>query len=137
MLQNMPWKNRENWIKATRYAWLADAAAENGQTLSGYMKEYDNLLFLKIMDSGHMVPMDVPDVALEMMQRFMYNMSFSQSKQQLDGKENTDQDCPDCNTCEKCAACDDSSNGDDLDDDNLDYDDDFNINTEFSDDDDK
>jgi len=105
MLQKLPWKNREKWIKAKRYAWLAKSAANNGQKLSGYMKEYENLLFLKVMDSGHMMPMDVPDVALEMMRILIYNDSFEQSEQKLQRMESSDQGCAACPTCDVCPTC--------------------------------
>mmetsp|Transcript_8066 Transcript_8066/g.8841 ORF Transcript_8066/g.8841 Transcript_8066/m.8841 type:complete len:186 (+) Transcript_8066:3-560(+) len=52
-----------------------------------------------------MVPMDVPDVALEMMQNFVYSTSFSQSEQKLKSMESTDLDCPACPTCKACPTC--------------------------------
>ena len=62
LLERLPWKHRDDWTKATRSAWKSKA--QQGDNISGYIKEYNNLLFLKVMESGHMVPMDVPDVAL-------------------------------------------------------------------------
>jgi len=84
LLQNLPWAQREDWITSKRYAWDAlPSMAHLGP--SGYMKEFDNLLFLKVMASGHMVPMDVPDVALEMMRTFMFSGSFDTSYQNMHG----------------------------------------------------
>jgi hypothetical protein len=47
------------------------------------MKQHKNLLFLKILNAGHMVPMDQPQISLRMISTFIYNESFDDSKQQL------------------------------------------------------
>jgi carboxypeptidase D len=53
-LDNLPWKSAQEWVTAQRYSWTANGAnPEDGP--SGYAKEYDNLTFLKILNSGHMV----------------------------------------------------------------------------------
>jgi hypothetical protein len=63
------------------------------------MKEYQNLKFLKVMDAGHMVPMDVPNVALDMMKLFVTNGSFESNKQDLEKSGEDDGTCPVCPTC--------------------------------------
>lgn len=67
-LENLPWKHRLQYIQAQRYGWKSNATDK----LGGYSKEYNNLTFLKVLDAGHMVPMDVPEVALDMMATFLY-----------------------------------------------------------------
>ena len=52
-LEHLQWKFREEYITATRYGWKAASIDK----LGGYIKEYDNLSFLKVLNSGHMVPM--------------------------------------------------------------------------------
>jgi len=37
-----------------------------------HMKEYENLLSLKILDCGHMVPIDLPATSLDMMRTFLF-----------------------------------------------------------------
>ena len=114
LLQNLEWEGQKQWVKADRYAWDAFPDKINVGP-SGYMKEFANLLFLKVMASGHMVPMDVPDVSLEMMRAFMYSGSFDSSYQNLKaviptpGECNCDGakcECPDCadTTCD-CPTC--------------------------------
>ena len=95
-LQKLPWEYASDWTMAERYAWFA-ANGEPGK-VSGYMKEHKNLRFLKIMDAGHMVPMDVPHVAAEMMKLFVSGGSFDTSLQALDKAEEQD-NCPVCPTC--------------------------------------
>jgi len=96
-LENLPWKKRDEWIKTPRYAWKA--RSEDETKISGYMKEYDNLMFLKVLDAGHMVPMDVPNVALDMIRLFVQGGSFQNSKQALERRASRDAKCPACSSC--------------------------------------
>jgi len=86
VLMNLEWGSKEEWVTAERYAWNVVAKhGGNGRPLKGYMKEYDNLLFLKVLDSGHMVPLDLPFVSLEMMKTFLYGGSWRSFTQDLKG----------------------------------------------------
>lgn len=104
-LENMEWKFKAEWTtQAKRYAWVS--SKEEKDKVSGYVKEYENLLFLKLLNGGHMVPMDIPAVALDMMQVFMQTRlaattSFDSSLQNLKSKrpQPDDGSCPDCPTC--------------------------------------
>ena len=50
--------------------------------------------------------MDVPEVALEMMQIFVSGQSFDMSKQSLENSpEATSPSCPTCETCPTCEDC--------------------------------
>ena len=51
-LENLPWKGQTQWVEANRYAWMP---FESSTKPAGFMKEYQNLKFLKILDAGHMV----------------------------------------------------------------------------------
>jgi len=81
-LTNLPWSETKNWITSERFVWRAGDLVNNGQP-AGYMKQHKNLLFLKILNAGHMVPMDQPQISLRMISTFIYNESFDDSKQQL------------------------------------------------------
>jgi len=78
-LNELPWNGRDDWILAKRYAW--DPLHNNGKNTvpAGYVKEHKNLSFLKVLNAGHMVALDVPDVSLEMIRTFMNGKSFSLS----------------------------------------------------------
>ncbi|KAG7359726.1 serine carboxypeptidase [Nitzschia inconspicua] len=97
-VENFPWKFRDAFQKATRYGWKAPSK----QQLGGYMKEHKNLQFLKVLDSGHMVPMDVPDISLDMIRMFMYHQSFQSYKQEIGtlSADESNPSCPICPTCE-------------------------------------
>jgi carboxypeptidase D len=55
-LEKLPWTNNEQWNAAPRYAW--SAPSEPAGKVSGYMREFNNLKYLKINDAGHMVRLD-------------------------------------------------------------------------------
>lgn len=50
-LQKLPWKYSPEWTLADRYAWFT----QDGETqqVAGYMKDFRNLKFLKVLDAGH------------------------------------------------------------------------------------
>jgi carboxypeptidase C (cathepsin A) len=100
-LDNLTWKYSKDWTVAKRYAWNPSyGEPNNGNPTAGFMKEHRNLMFLKVLDSGHMVPMDLPSVALEMMQTFLSSGSFQSSKQNLDSKvPGSDGTCAVCHDC--------------------------------------
>jgi carboxypeptidase D len=104
-LEMLPWEHTADWMKAERYAWVAESATTPGQ-ISGYMREYENLKFLKVLDAGHMVPMDVPNVALDMMKLFTSGGDFHTYQQKLSRKAEPDGTCP---LCPACAARDSAS----------------------------
>jgi len=73
------WRGGEAWTTSTK--WTSEKefnAAEyekwnvNG-TAAGEMRQYGNLHFLRVYEAGHMVPMDQPENALEMVKRFIAN----------------------------------------------------------------
>jgi len=53
LLEKLNWKHKEEWVKASRAAWKSKS--QPGDNINGYIKEFNNLLYLKVMDSGHMV----------------------------------------------------------------------------------
>ena len=74
------------------------------------MKEYENLMYLKVLESGHMVPMDVPDVSLDMLRIFVFGGSFGDYQQDIIGlaKGKAGESCPVCPAetgCDSCPEC--------------------------------
>ncbi|XP_053145457.1 lysosomal protective protein-like isoform X2 [Hemicordylus capensis] len=50
---------------------------ENGEKqIGGFVKEFTNIAFLTVKGSGHMVPMDKPDAAFAMFERFITQKPF-------------------------------------------------------------
>lgn len=104
-VENFGWTYQTEYQKSERYGWKSTSTGQ----LAGYMKEYNNLMYLKVLDSGHMVPMDVPDVSLDMMRTFMFDKSFHTYKQDISGVKQGEGDngapsCPACPTCPEPEA---------------------------------
>ena len=116
-LQKMEWSGQEDWILAPRSAWVAPSQHDRSK-VSGYIKEYNNLSFLKILDAGHMVPMDLPDVSLDMVQAFVFHSGFGSHTQTLRRSlDPAPKDCPtkQCKVCPECEVCDDNKDEDEPD----------------------
>ncbi|EJK64554.1 hypothetical protein THAOC_14709 [Thalassiosira oceanica] len=111
MLNSLPWSQTSQFVMAQRHAWLA-AGVSSGEKINyiegrpdGYVKEQDNLSFLKVIESGHMVPMDQPAVALSMVRTLLHRggKGFLSSAQQLQ-RANTN---PSARMCllDQCPSC--------------------------------
>lgn len=63
----MKWSGQNAFGKAPSVSFAVDGVEK------GVQKNHGPLTFLKVHDAGHMVPMDQPKAALEMLQRWMQN----------------------------------------------------------------
>lgn len=70
LLDNMMWNGDLGWGKAPRGLWMV-----NG-TPSGYARSHDNLDFLVIRNSGHLVPNNRPMESLDLITRFVTGQTF-------------------------------------------------------------
>ena len=101
-VENIEWEYQTSYQKSERYGWKSISTGEIG----GYMKEFNNLMYLKVLNAGHMVPMDVPDVSLDMLRTFIFNKSFQTYQQNISGEKTGSGDssgaaanCPACPVC--------------------------------------
>jgi serine carboxypeptidase-like clade 4 len=78
------WVGGEYWT--TKLRWAGQTAFNNanytkwvvdGKHLAGYARSAKGLTFLKVEAAGHMVPMDQPASALDMLRRFLKNQPFN------------------------------------------------------------
>ncbi|KAE9461234.1 hypothetical protein C3L33_06821, partial [Rhododendron williamsianum] len=60
----MAWSGQKDFTAASNVSFVVDGAEK------GVMKSYGPLTFLKVHDAGHLVPMDQPKAALEMLRRW-------------------------------------------------------------------
>ena len=101
-LVNLPWNKKDQWVAADRYAWYA----EREDRPVGFMKEFENLQFLKLLNAGHMVPMDLPDISLDMIKVFLAGASFADKSQGLHRSSSAPPaSCPICATCPAEGEC--------------------------------
>ena len=110
-LEKLNWSHQKDYIMANRYAWMSG----DNNKVAGYMKEFQNLSYLKLLDSGHMAPLDQPEVCLDMMTTFMYGLSFQSSQQVLSRSLETND--PSCPICPQCPAPTTVNSSDDSNDD--------------------
>ena len=73
------WTHEANWThtaefqKAPYVDWTGTNSTSNATVKWGEYKSVDKLTFLRVYDAGHMVPMDQPEAALNMLDRFFGN----------------------------------------------------------------
>eukprot|EP00563_Minutocellus_polymorphus_P005361 CAMPEP_0181044702 /NCGR_PEP_ID=MMETSP1070-20121207/13407_1 /TAXON_ID=265543 /ORGANISM="Minutocellus polymorphus, Strain NH13" /LENGTH=779 /DNA_ID=CAMNT_0023123165 /DNA_START=52 /DNA_END=2391 /DNA_ORIENTATION=- len=104
-LDVMPWRHAQDWTLAERFVWNGPKRHGKTSPPGGYVKQYENLIFMKIPDSGHMVPMDQPEISLEMMRVLALGGSFQNSGQQIERSDPR----AGGGTCEPCPNCPDIS----------------------------
>ena len=90
-LEQLDWKYQSEYNAANRFGWTSSSTGR----FVGYMKHYRNLMFLKVLDAGHVVPLDLPRESLEMMQTFIFdNKSFQTYQQAIPQRTNQSSSCP-------------------------------------------
>ena len=80
-LSLLKWSGSGGWATARNVAWSSD-----GQNPAGYVKSFQNLQFLVVLDSGHMVPMSKPKESLDMIGRFVANKPFTDAGTKIPGR---------------------------------------------------
>jgi len=100
-LDLLPWDHAKDFTLAKRFVWNG---VNKDNLPAGYVKQHRNLILLKIRDSGHMVPMDQPELSLQMMRTFLFANSFQDKPQSnlgtlLPANQEQCQKCPDTSDC--------------------------------------
>ena len=75
LLDSMEWAGAAGWSDTREFergVWLPQV----GHQLGGYIKLYQNLQFLVVYNSGHLVPFNQDEIALELVTRFLGNITF-------------------------------------------------------------
>jgi hypothetical protein len=70
VLDGMVWSGHSAWRRANRYLWMVN------ENVAGYVKTYKNLDLLLVLNSGHLVPYNVPVPALDLITRLTNEKSF-------------------------------------------------------------
>lgn len=64
-IYNMRWSGAEKFKESPRLFYVSD------KQTTGYIKRYKNLIEAVVLNAGHMVPTDQPEVTLELMDDFI------------------------------------------------------------------
>jgi hypothetical protein len=70
VLNKMKWSGSDAWLDAPRGLWQVNDYP------AGWSKEYKNLAFVTVYNSGHMVPYNQPVPARDLVTRFLRKASF-------------------------------------------------------------
>ena len=73
-LNTMRWSGSKGW--ADTKSFTRGLYINAPKSVGGFIKEYQNLNLLAVYNSGHMVPYNRPDLALDLLTRFIGNISF-------------------------------------------------------------
>ena len=76
------WSGAAKWkdpLQYNRGLWLPEPEDEQ-QAIGGYSKEVDNLMFVIVYNSGHLVPYNRPVAALDLIQRLVSGKSYVDKK---------------------------------------------------------
>jgi len=84
-LAALDFKGSKQYRGATRGVWQSPGATKP----SGYVRSAGGLTNVLVLDSGHMVPLDQPEAALDLMQRFVSGASLSDGNQKVGGAKGT------------------------------------------------
>ncbi|RLN89177.1 hypothetical protein BBJ28_00012671 [Nothophytophthora sp. Chile5] len=79
LLLNLDWNGSDAYQQADKYTWRVEGRKEP----AGFAQQGGNLTYLVVTGAGHMVPMDVPDVAADMLHRFVHGLEFSDKAQSV------------------------------------------------------
>ena len=69
-LNAMEWSGKDEWLNAPRGLWKVNDYP------AGWAKEYKNLTFAVVYNSGHMVPYNAPNSAYDLLLRLLTHKSF-------------------------------------------------------------
>jgi len=75
VLRLLNWDGSEGWLRQERGIWVSKSATGQSQPM-GYIKSHGPLSFLVVLEAGHMVPLNAPEAALDMLSRFIQGRSF-------------------------------------------------------------
>lgn len=73
LTSSLSWSGAEAFKEAPRQIWRTP----DGKDVAGYAKNVGNFTQVLVRNAGHLVPTDQPDLALDMISRFIYGRSFS------------------------------------------------------------
>lgn len=91
MLDQLPWSGKADFASAPGYVWILNQTKRIGEVVSvekypaGYGRSTSdgNLTFLVVIGGSHMVPMNVPVAALDLIRRVVSKLSFADFPQEV------------------------------------------------------
>ncbi|TDH68725.1 hypothetical protein CCR75_009158 [Bremia lactucae] len=108
LLLNIDWNGSEAYQQSSKYTWRVKGRKEP----AGFAQQGGNLTYLVVAGAGHVVPLDVPDVAADMIYRFIHRIKFKDKEQTVTNARlnATDLSFPYCYSSSKSIAANASVN---------------------------
>ena len=75
LLNGMEWNGQDEWFTKQRYLWVNNHTED--KMPAGFAKSHKGLDFVVVYNSGHLVPYNQPENALDLITRWIKNESFS------------------------------------------------------------
>ena len=105
LLDLLPWSKTAEYTQQPRHVWESGVDPSLKKNYipgrpDGYIKTHENLSFLKVIEAGHMVPMDQPAVSLAMIRTLVYQTGGTQKNGFLTSVQNLAQSSYDSSMCE-------------------------------------
>ncbi|OWZ22816.1 Serine protease [Phytophthora megakarya] len=106
LLLNLNWNGSDAYQRANKFTWRVQGRKEP----AGFAQQGGNLTYVVVAGAGHMVPMDVPDVAADMLHRFVNRLEFNDKAQSVanTGLNATDLEVSFCYSPSEVSATDTS-----------------------------
>ncbi|KAG7394450.1 Cell death protease [Phytophthora boehmeriae] len=79
MLLNLNWNGSDAYQQSKKYTWRVKGRKEP----AGFAQQGGNLTYVVVTGAGHMVPLDVPDVAADLLYRFVNKLEFNDKEQSV------------------------------------------------------
>eukprot|EP00210_Caulerpa_lentillifera_P004885 g4661.t1 len=76
-VNRMRWKGARDWASAKEVDWISE------RKFAGTVRQTDLLTFMRVYNSGHMVPMDQPAIALDMLTTYTRGRPFKSQSTSL------------------------------------------------------
>uniref|UniRef100_A0AAV1UWC1 Uncharacterized protein n=1 Tax=Peronospora matthiolae TaxID=2874970 RepID=A0AAV1UWC1_9STRA len=79
LLLGLNWKGSKAYQQAGKFTWQVQGRKDP----AGFVQQGGNLTYVVVAGAGHMVPMDVPDVAADLVRRFVNELDFNDKEQRV------------------------------------------------------
>lgn len=77
-MDRLKWRGRSSYLHASNTTWVVDGVD------AGSSRTFGGLTFVRVRNAGHMVPMDQPQHALDLIERVLMDQPFDEQPLRTD-----------------------------------------------------
>lgn len=86
-VDQLEWSGKEKWAAVEDKEWYVKEGEASNPAKGGTAKTVETLSFVRVYQAGHMVPMDQPAAALQMITRWIRNQDLATGKKLAGGRQ--------------------------------------------------